>query len=153
MPHWIGRAGRALALGVAWGLAWAPVAVVIGVGLIDRDNSMDEMWPAVGAYPGFVSGALFHVLHGFTAHGRRLGDLSPSRAALLGAAAGLPVGLLPFIIGEPGADVPLWQLAGGFAGVVVLLSVLSAVVSAGVARILARRRARVEIRQAGSSQG
>lgn len=88
--------------------------------------------------PGFISGAIFYALLGIAERGRRLDELPLSRAALLGAVAGLPVGVLPFALGEPTTEVPLWQLAGTFAGVVVLMSALSAVGSALVSRALRR---------------
>lgn len=132
--------GRALGMGLTWAVAWAPVAVLIGIGIIDPDNSMDEMWVVVGVYPGFISGVIFYALLGMAARGRRLDELPLSRVALLGAVAGLPIGVFPFAAGEPTDAVPLWQLAGGFIGAVVLLSVVSAVGSALVARSLRRRR-------------
>src|SRR5688500_1306726 len=119
--------GRAVALGVAWGVAWAPVAVLIGVLVIDPDDSMDEMWVVVGAYPGFISGVLFYALLGLMERGRRLDSLPLPRAALLGALAALPVGLIPFLIGDATDAVPLWQLAGGWIGFLAAMSALSAV--------------------------
>ena len=132
--------GRAFGMGLGWAVAWAPVAVVIGIGIIDPDDSMDEMWLAVGAYPGFISGVIFYALLGIAERGRRLDELSVSRAALVGAGAGLPVGVFPFTIGDSTSALPLWQLAGVFIGVVVLLSALSAMASALVSRALRRRR-------------
>ncbi|HEX6587842.1 MAG TPA: hypothetical protein VF039_02375 [Longimicrobiales bacterium] len=130
------RFGRAVGVGLVWAVAWAPVAVAIGLGVIDPDNSMDEMWVAVGAYPGFLAGVVFALLAGR----RRLSELTTGRAALLGALSGLPVGLIPFAIGDATTAVPLWQLAGGFAGSVMALAALSAVASVVVARARERRR-------------
>lgn len=140
MKNWIGGIGRALGMGLAWAIAWAPAAVLIGLGIIDPDNSHDEMWFAIGAYPGFLSGVIFSVLVGMAERGRRLDELHFFRAAMLGAIAGLPVGVFPFFIGDSTTQLPLWQLAGGFIGAVVLLSAASAVGSALVSRSLRRRR-------------
>jgi hypothetical protein len=127
--------------------------VVIGIGVVDPDNSMDEMWVAIGAYPGFISGVIFSVLAGR----RPIGEVSSWRAALLGGAAAVLVGLVPFALGEPTTAVPLWQVAGGFLALVVVASVLSAVVSVRVSRALQRRRLQpseaVEIGRGVSSQG
>ena len=144
MTKGLKRVGRAVGLGLGWAVVWAPAAVLIGLGIVDPDNSMDEMWAAIGAYPGFLGGVLFYALLGVAERGRRLDELPVSRAALLGAVVGLPIGVLPFAIGEPATGVPLWQLAGTFAGVVVLSSALSAVGSALVSRAWHRRRPSVE---------
>jgi hypothetical protein len=140
MRKWLRRIGGAFGVGLAWALAWAPVAVVIGIGIIDPDESMDEMWFVIGAYPGFLCGVIFSAVLAIVERGRRLDELPFSRIALLGAASGLSVGLVPFALGEPTTTVPLWQLVGGFAGAVVLLSTLSAMASALVLRTLRRRR-------------
>ena len=103
---------RALAMGLAWGVAWAPVAVLVGVLVIDPDNSMDEMWVVVGAYPGFISGVLFCALLGLMERGRRLDALPLPRAALLGALAALPVGLIPFLIGDADGCGPALAAGG-----------------------------------------
>jgi len=54
MRNWLGRIRGAVLMGLAWGVAWAPLGVLLGW-FVDRDGSMDEMWVAVGAYPGFLS--------------------------------------------------------------------------------------------------
>lgn len=136
------RIGRAVLMGLAWALAWAPIAVVIGVTIIDPDNSMDEMWPAIGAYPGFLCGLIFSAMVGIAERGRGLGELPLLRAGAWGVAAGLLVSAIPFAIGDAGPDptVPLWRLAAGFMGTVILLSAASAVGSASVARFVTRRQ-------------
>lgn len=128
--------GRAVGLGLCWAVAWAPVAVAVGLGVIDPDNTHDEMWVAVGAYPGFVTGLVFSVLTGR----RLLAELAVGRAAVLGALAGALAGALPFGIAEPTPAVPLWQLAGGFIGTVVALGAASAAVTVVAARALRRRQ-------------
>lgn len=124
----------AVLMGLAWAVVWAPVAVLVGVLIVDPDNSMDEMWVVIGAYPGFLCGVLFSVMMG-----RR--DLPLSRAGVWGAVAGLLVGTLPFTIGESSSELPLWQLAALVIGTITLLSALSAVGSALLLRHFARRQA------------
>lgn len=136
----LAAAGRSLAVGVAWAAAWGPAAVLIGIGVIDPDNSMDEMWVAVGAYPGFISGVIFWLLSSATVRSRKLEALALPRAGLLGAIAALPIGLIPFAIGDRTSAIPLWQLLGGWMGFVVLMSALSAVVTVLAARALVERR-------------
>ncbi len=120
-------------MGVAWALVWAPVGVLSGL-IIDPDGSMDEMWILIGAYPGFVGGVLFSLVL-LSARGRhRLDKLSIARVGAWGAAAGLAVGILPFMIGTATSTVPLWLLAGGFAGVTTALSATSAAGSVWLAQ-------------------
>jgi hypothetical protein len=129
--------GRAVGTGVVWGLAWAPVAVLVGVLIIDPDNSMDEMWPAIGAYPGFLSGVLFCALLALAGRGCRPNEQSVARAAVLGAAAGLLVGAFPAAIAEPSSDVSL-KLA--IVGSIALAAALSGVASVLASRALRRRQ-------------
>jgi hypothetical protein len=132
------RIRGAVVMGLAWAVAWAPIAVLVGL-IVDPDGSMDEMWPAIGAYPGFLSGVVFSALIGI-AYGRRgAGELTLARAGVWGAAAGVLVGVLPFTIGESSSKLPLWQLAAIVIGSITLLSAASAVGSAVVTRYLGRR--------------
>jgi len=141
MRTWPRRIGGAVALGLAWAVVWAPVAVLIGVGIVDPDNSMDEMWVAVGAYPGFLSGALFFVALGAAGGGRGLAASSRARVLALGGASGLLVGALPLVIGTPSTALPLWLWAAVVTGGITLLSAVSAALSAWVARRAETRRA------------
>ncbi len=132
------RIRGAFVMALAWAVVWAPVAVLVGL-VVDPDGSMDEMWVAIGAYPGFLCGALFCAVLGIAAGGRRLDELPLSRVAGWGAAVGLLVGVFPFTVGESTSELPLRQLASIVIGSITLLSAASAVVSAMVARSLARR--------------
>lgn len=120
-------------MGLTWALVWAPVAVLIGL-LVDPDGSMDEMWPAIGAYPGLLGGVVFSIVLAIAARRHRLEDLSLPRVAAWGAAAGLPVGVLPFTIGETTTERPLWLLATVVVGTITLLSAVSAAGSLALAR-------------------
>ena len=122
MKNLLRNTGRAVRMGLLWAVVWAPIAVVIGAYIIDPDNSMDEMWVAVGAYPAFLCGVTFFALRQLT-EGRRLQELSLPRVAVLGAVSGLLVGVLPLVLGTPRTGL------GGFLilGALTLLSSVSAV--------------------------
>lgn len=132
------RIRDAFLLGLAWALVWAPVAVLLGTLIIDPDDSMDEMWVAVGAYPGFLCAVIFSAVLAIAERGRRLDQLSLPRAGLWGALAGLIVGVFPFTVGTSTSALPLWQLAAAVIGTITLMSAASAVASASIIR---RRRA------------
>lgn len=131
--------GEALKRGVIWGAAWAPLAVVIGLA-VDPDGSMDEMWLAIGAYPGFLCGVLFSALLGLAARGRGIEEVPLPGQGALGAAAGLLVGTFPFTIGESSSALPVWQLALMVVGGITVLSTASAVGTGMAARWLRGRR-------------
>ena len=142
MTEWLRRIGRATGLGLAWAIVWAPIAVLIGTTIVDPDNSMDEMWPVIGAYPGFLCALIFSALLGIAERGRRLHELSLARAGAWGALAGIVVGVFPFTVGTPTSSVPLWQLGLAIISSIVLMSILSAVGSALVARMAKKRQLR-----------
>lgn len=106
---------------------------------VDPDDSMDEMWVAVGAYPGFLCGALFSAVVGIADGRRRLDELSLSGVGAWGAACGLLVGLFPLILGTPSTQRPLWFWAAVIIGPITLLSAVSAIVSALLARMATNR--------------
>lgn len=138
MKKWLRRIRGAVGMGLTWALVWAPVAVLIGIA-IDPDGSMDEMWPAIGAFPGFLGGVVFSVVLAIAARRRRLEELSIARVAAWGAAAGFVVGVLPFTIGEPTSALPVWLLATVVIGSITVLSGLSAAGTLAIARMGVRR--------------
>jgi peptidoglycan/LPS O-acetylase OafA/YrhL len=138
MGQWPRRVRGALLMGLTWALVWGPIAVLVGL-VVDPDGSMDEMWVAIGAIPGFLGGVAFAVVLGMAARRRRIGELSLPRVAAWGAAAGLLVGVLPFLVGEPGTDRPVWLLALVVVGAITLLSAGSAAASLALARRAERR--------------
>ena len=73
---------------------------------------------------------------------RRLDALSLSRVGAWGAASGLLVGMLPFVLGTTSAQRPLWFWAAVIIGPITLLSAASATVSASLARMVTRRALR-----------
>src|SRR6476620_9955399 len=107
MKRWPRRVRGALLMGLTWAVVWAPAAVLMGM-LVDPDGSMDEMWAAIGAYPGFLGGVLFSAVLGMAARRRRLDELSLARVGGWGAAAGLMAGVLPFLVGAATAGSPWW---------------------------------------------
>lgn len=138
MRKWLRRIRGAVGMGLTWAVVWAVVAGLIGM-LVDPDGSMDEMWPAIGAYPGFLGGIVFSVVLAIAARHRGLDDLSPGRVAAWGAGAGFLVGVLPFTIGEPATEIPLWLLAALVIGTITGLSAASAAGSLALARMGGRR--------------
>ena len=138
MKKWLRRLRGALGMGLIWAAGWGVAAVLIGM-IVDPDGSMDEMWVAIGAYPGFLGGVVFSAVLAIAARRRGLDELSLSRVAAWGAAAGLLVGVLPFTIGEPTTERPLWLLAGVVIGSITLLSAVSAAGSLALARMAESR--------------
>jgi hypothetical protein len=120
------------------GAVWAPVAVLIGM-IVDPDGSMDEMWLAIGAYPGFLSGVVFSAVLGIAARRRRFNELSLSRFAAWGALAGLLIGVLPFTLGDVNTERPLWLLGVVIIGSITLLGAVSAAGSLALARMAEKR--------------
>ena len=138
MKRWLRRIRGAVLMGLTWAVVWAPVGVLIGM-VVDPDGSMDEMWVAVGAYPGFLGGVVFSTVLGIAASRRRLDELSLPRVAAWGAVAGLLVGAIPFVLGTPTSTIPVWLLGGVVVGSTTLLSAVSAAGSLALARRADRR--------------
>lgn len=136
---WLRRIRGAVLVGLTWAAAWALVAVLLGM-VVDPDGSMDEMWVAIGGYPGFLCGALSSAVLGIAGDRRRLDELPLFGVGAWGAAAGLLVGVLPFVLGEPTSEIPLWLLGTAVVGSITLLSAVSAIGSALLSRHLALRR-------------
>lgn len=138
MTQWLKGFRNAVLLGLAWAVAWAPIAVLLGIFIIDPVNSMDEMWVAIGAYPGLLCGVLFYALRGLGEGGHRLSEMSLPRAAAWAAVSGVLVGAVPFAIGTPAPDNPAW-LGLAVMGSFTLMSVISAVVAVLIARTAKQR--------------
>jgi ABC-type Co2+ transport system permease subunit len=132
----------AVVMGLAWAVVWAPAAVLIGTMIVDPDNSMDEMWVLVGAYPGFLSGAVFSALLALKENSRRLGEVQMPRCAAWGALSGLVVGVIPLTLGKPTGEIPAWLLFSAMIGSVTLMGALSGVASALLARMAKTRELR-----------
>jgi len=133
MKKWLRRIRAAVTMGLLWAVPWAVVAVLLGM-VIDPDESMDEMWWVIGAYPGFLGGVLFSIVLSIAERRRNLSELSVRRFGAWGAAAGLVIGVLPFLLGTPSADVDVARLATVVIGSFTLMSAASAAGSLALAR-------------------
>jgi hypothetical protein len=127
-------------VGVSWAVLWAPLGVLVGI-ILDPNDSMDEPWPALGAYPGFLCGVVLCAVLAIAARERRLAAWSLSRMAAWGAVSGLLVMALVFsgLLGTPNTDHSLWRLRFLVFAAVILLSSISAVGSVLVARMAKKR--------------
>jgi hypothetical protein len=124
-------------MGLSWAVAWAPIGLLLMM-IVDPTDAMDEPWILIGAYPGFLGGVLFSVVLGVAAGRRRFDELSLSRFGVLGAVAGLLLGLLPFgvlAVGTSGAGLPLWLLGVVTMGTTSLLGAASASATLALARM------------------
>lgn len=122
MGNLITRSSRAAMMGLAWAGAWIPIGMLAG------SLSVGELEPEhIGGplYAGFICGLVFSAVSGF-ASGRRLGELPAYHAAAWGAATGLFVGVLPFVLG--GGDTSDAQAA--WMTVLVALSASAAAIAA-----------------------
>lgn len=146
MRKWLRRIRAAVTMGLLWAVPWAIVAVLIGL-VVDPDESMDEMWWVIGAYPGFLGGVLFSIVLAIAERRRNLSELSIRRFGAWGAAAGLVIGVLPFLLGTPSAHIDVARLATVVIGSFTLMSAASAAGSLALAR---RGEAR-ELLDAGAS--
>ena len=132
---WLRHIRRAILTAITWGVLWAPLGVITGI-LVDPNDSMDEPWIALGAYPGFLCGLVFCAVLALADGRHRLDELSPSRAGAWGALSGLLVMALPMtgLLGTPNTEHPFWQWRFVIVATVVLLSTISAVVSVLLAK-------------------
>lgn len=136
---WSRRIRGVVLMAVTWAVVWAPIAVLLGVLVIDPDNSMDEMWVVIGAYPGFLSAVVFAALLGVAARGRALGEVSVAKAATLGSISGMLVGSIPFTIGS--SDMKAGSIALVI-GSIMLMSSISAIASVMIAKRSRNRQLR-----------
>lgn len=133
LNKWLRRVRGAVGMGLTWAIVWAPVAVLIGL-IVDPTDSMDEMWPMIGALPGFLGGVVFSAVLGFAANRRKLSDLSIRKVALWGAGARLFVGVVPFLLGTAAASTRPWLLPTVVISSITLLCAASAAGSLWLAR-------------------
>jgi hypothetical protein len=93
-------------MGLSWGLTWIFAGLLparLVAGQIDPEHIAGPL------YAGFACGALFAELSGIASGRRPLDELSWHRAALAGAASGLLIGVLPFVIGDNGRYQAGWS--------------------------------------------
>ena len=133
MTKWLRRLGAALMTGLAWAVVWLPIGLVIGM-IIDPDGAMDEPWVVVGTYPGFLCGVIFSAVVGMGKGRRRFAELSLHGVATWGAVSGLLGGGLWLVLALL-SDPPRWLLNVVVVGSLTLLSAVSGVGSAFLARM------------------
>ena len=133
MTKWLRRLGAALMMGLAWAVVWLPIGLVIGM-IIDPDGAMDEPWVVVGTYPGFLCGVIFSAVVGMGKGGRRFAELSLHGVATWGAVSGLLGGGVWLVLALL-SDPPQWLLNVVVVGSLTLLSAVSGVGSAFLARV------------------
>ncbi len=145
MKNWLRRIRGAVLMGLTWAVVWAPIGVLIGM-IVDPDGSMDEMWVAVGGYPGFLCGAVFSAVLGIAEGRRRFDELSLSRVGAWGAVSGVLVGALPFVLGSSeNAGLPAWLLGVAIIGSITLLSAVSAAGSLALAKWWRRKNSSASV--------
>ena len=132
---WLGHLRRGFLTALTWGVLWAPLGVFAGI-VWDPNDSMDEPWIALGAYPGFLCGLVFCAALAIVDGRRRLDELSPARAGAWGALSGALMMAIPMtgLLGTVNTEHPFWQWRFMIVGAVILLSSISAVGTVLVAR-------------------
>lgn len=135
---WPRRIGRTVGTALIWALACAIAAVLLSL-VVDPVGAMEEIWPAVGAYPGFIGGLLFSAVLWVGEARRGTSGWSMPQVAAWGAAIGVAVALLPFAVAS-NAELPPGLVAVLVFGSVIPASVASAVASALLFRRAARKR-------------
>ena len=140
MRTWLEIVRRAAFMALTWAVIWAPLGILTGI-VVDPNESMDEPWVAVGAFPGFLCGLVFSAVVAMTDGRRRFDELSLSRVGAWGAVSGLLVIVLPFtgVLGTPNIEHPLWRWRVAIIAAVALLISVSAVISVLLARMANKR--------------
>jgi hypothetical protein len=139
MKKWMRRILGAVGMSLTWAAGWGLVGVLIGI-FADPHGSIDDMWVVTLGVPGFLSGVVFSAVLRIAEGCRRSDELSLSRFGAWGAVAGLLLGVLPFAVGSPNSELPLWLLGVVIIGPMTILSAVSAVGSALLFRFAAREQ-------------
>lgn len=137
MKKWLRRIRGALGMGLTWGIGWGCVGMLGEV--FDPHGRIIDIWPAVFAYPGFLGGVVFSMVLWVAEGRRRFDQLSVPRFGALGACAGVLLGLVPFVLGTPTSELPLWVVGGIVIGFTTSLCAISAAGSLALARMAERR--------------
>lgn len=133
MKKWQRGIRGTIAMILTWTLGWG-----LGFGglmeLYDPHGRIGDIWPAVFAIAGFSGGVLFSALLWIAERRRTFDELSLARFAAWGVVTGLVLGLLtiPAKVGD---------VSPGAAGMIAIMTVLSAVAAIGSAvffRLVAR---------------
>ena len=140
MEKWLIRLCRAAMMGIGWGAAWVPVSLSVGPVIERFTGLVDEPWFIAGVITGFPCGAVFSVIAGIATERRALDELPVGRAAALGAASGLLVGVAWLVLALL-SDPPKWLFEGMVVASLTLLSAVSGAGAALMARIGNNRKA------------
>ena len=135
VTKWLKCIRDAVLMGLTWAVIWAPIGVLTGL-IVDPDGSMDEMWVAVGGYPGFLCGAVFSAVLRVSKGRSRFEELSLSQAGAKGAVSGVLVGAIPFgaLASDGTGGLRGWPLGVLIIATLALLSVVSACGSLALAK-------------------
>ena len=132
MKKWLIRISRAAMMGLAWAAAWVPVGSLAGwlmVGELEPEHIGGSL------YAGFLCGAMFSIVTGIADGRRGLAEMSLSRSAGRGAVSGLLGGALWLVVVWLSGP-PQWRLLeGAVVGSLTILSAVSGVGSALLARM------------------
>lgn len=131
MNRWPKRIGAAGLMGLAWAAAWAPVGALAGWLIV---GELEPEWIGGPLYAGFLCGAMFSAVAGIADGRRRLDEMSLPRSGAWGAMSGLLAGALWLVLVLT-SDPPLWLLEGAVVGALTVLSAISGVGSALLARM------------------
>lgn len=134
---WSGM-GRALGTALIWAVACAIAALLLSL-IVDADGAMEEIWPAIGAYPGFIAGLIFFAALRIARGRSGFEPSSPARSAAWGAPLGLLVGVLPFEVAS-NSELPSWLVAVLAFGLMTLASAAAAAGSALLVRNAAQQK-------------
>jgi hypothetical protein len=137
MEKWQIRFCRAASMGVGWGAAWVPIFGSAGPLIEPLIGLTDEPWLIASMLAGFPCGAVFATLAGTASERLALDQLPVGRAASTGAVSGLLVGLLwlAVVLLSEGPSTTKWLFEGGVVGCLTLLSAVSGIGTALLARL------------------
>lgn len=130
MKKWLIRTSRAAMMGLAWAVAWVPVGSLAGWLMV---GELEPEFIGGPLYAGFICGAMFAAVAGIADGRRELDEMSLPRSGVRGAVSGLLVGGLWVVVALL-SDPPKWLLYGAVVGSLTLLSGVSGVGSALLAR-------------------
>ena len=107
--------GVAIGLAMGWFLVAVFIALLVFEGLVDPDGKIADIWPAVLGYPAFFGGLTFFALTRILERGRKLHEMSNSKAAIWGALSApllmalVVLGLVTGVLGDFKGDLWLWS--------------------------------------------
>ena len=154
MKGWQRRIRGALGMGVTWFLVWAVVGFLME--FVDPNGQIADIWPAVLGLPGFFGGVAFGAVLGIAGARRRFDELSIPRFAAWGAAAGLLLGAVPFVLGDASGEMAVWRVVAIIYGTTTALCTVSAVGTLALARMADDREllaASEDVAEVGLSEG